>query len=212
MSGQEGAHAPSKPRGRIALVISVVLNFVLIIALVAVADPMGIKKPKVVFPPTAGNSAPAPTPPQPSTRPAYQFAPSSDKQVDGSLQCPDAGSVAAGKGNDKTEIVTVEGSTDKPILLLGPNRRVVIAQDAIMTGPVIMCGDGGTLLIIGYMQGPVVMRGGNVKIVVQDGGKEKLPPAYSTSNGVVTSCTTKGAANTPDCDSYRPRPGAKPNG
>jgi type IV secretory pathway TrbD component len=188
--------------------LSIVLNVVLGIAFGSVADPFGIsKEPRTLYP-----SAPAAASPSP-TRPAYLFAPSSDTPVNGALQCPDAGSVTAGKGDDRTQVVTVQDSTDKPIMLLGANRRVVIAKGATATGSVVMCGDGATLYIAGTMQGQVVIRGNSPKIVVQNGDKSKLPPAYSTSNGLVLSCTTDRAnRSVPSCNDYLPRPGAKPNG
>lgn len=175
----------------------------------ALTDPLGAKdQGAVTSQGVRASASPSPS----TTRPGYQFPSSSDKPVDGSLQCPDAGSVAAGKGDDKTQVLTLKGSAAKPVMLLGPNRRVIVAKDAVMVGPVIMCGDGATLLIIGTMQGQVVIRGNGVKIVVQDGDKNKLPPAYSTSNGTVLICTTSSSPATPHCDNYRPRPGVKPGG
>lgn len=209
MSHQQNAPSPSA--GRAARFAIVVLSLIVVaegIALGGLADPFGInKEPKFAYP--AATATPSPTP----SRPAYQFAPSSDRQVDGSLQCPDAGSVAAGRGDSKTQVVVLNESSDEPIMLLGPDRRVIIGKNAVMTGSVVMCGDGGTVLIVGRINAPVVMRGNNVKIVVQDGDKAKLPPVYSTSNGQVLICNTgKRNPSLPHCDNYLPRPTPKPSG
>lgn len=182
----------------------------LIIAFVAVANPFDAG---TVATPTPKVVVPSPTPSPSTTRPPYQFPSVTESQIPGSQQCPDAGSVGAGDSDAKTEVVQIKDDSKADIRLLGPNRRVVIAEGATMSGSITICGDGGTVLIIGRQTGPVLMQGSGVKIVVQDAGAEKLPPAYSTTNGRVFKCTTdKKERTTPQCSDYLPRPGAKPNG
>lgn len=176
----------------------------------ALTDPLGAKDQGAV----TSQGVQASASPSPSTtRPTYQFPSNSDTPVPAAQQCPDAGSVAAGRGDNKTELAGIAGQRNKPLLLLGPNRRVVIGPNAKMTAPVTVCGDGGTVLIIGSLQAPVVMRGNGVKLVVQDGGKELLPPSYSVNNGQVLQCSTKPSdSEFPACDNYVPRPQPKSSG
>jgi hypothetical protein len=208
---QQAAHAkPKASRAvRIWIIALVVVCLVEGIVIFAMADPFGANKPNVAFSPGAQVSA---SPGTQVSRPAYQFPSNSDQPVPATQQCPDAGSVAAGKGDNKTEIAGIADLRTKPLLLLGPNRRVVIGPSAKMMGSVTVCGDGGTVLIIGAMEAPVLMRGNGVKLVVQDGGKELLPPTYSVNNGQVLQCSTKpDDPEFPACDNYVPRPQPKPS-
>lgn len=208
MTAQE---QPTKARrtARIWIIVLVLVCLAEGFVIVAVTDPFGASKPDVAFSPGVQASV-APNPS--ASRPSYQFPSNSDQPVPATQQCPDAGSVAAGKGDNKTELAGIAGLRSKPLLLLGPNRRVVIGPSAQMTGTVTVCGDGGTVLIIGSMKAPVLMRGNGVKLVVQDGGKDLLPPMYSVNNGQVLQCSTKpNDAEFPACDNYVPRPQPKPS-
>lgn len=197
-------------RWRVAFVAMVFVILGEALVIFALADPLGLKAEEATVP-TFQQATPTPTPSP--TRPVWQFAPASNDPVPGAQQCPDAGSVGAGTADIKTEVLRITGKQNRPVRLLGPNRRVVIADGAVMTGSITICGDGGTVLVIGSLKGTVLMRGSGVKIVVQDGGREKLPPAYFTTNGSVFECTTvRSDTGMPHCDDYLPRPNAKPNG
>lgn len=197
---------------RNATMVLAVVVIGLVIALFAVINPFGAGTPQVAGQsPRPATASPSPSPS--STRQPFQFPAVSESPLPGSQQCPDAGSVGAGDSDIKTEVLEIKGQRDTDVRLLGPNRRVVVADNATMTGSITMCGDGGTILIIGTLRGSVLMQGTGVKIVVQDGGTEKLPTAYSTTNGRVFRCSTnKSDRTTPQCADFVPRPSAKPNG
>lgn len=121
-----------------------------------------------------------------------------------SQACPDIGSVGAHQSGDTNMRVAVIDSRQsfETVRLLGPDRRVVIAKNAVMYGSVTVCGQNGTVLIVGKMNGAVFMRGGG-KIVVQDDAE--LPTAYST-DGQVFRCTTNHVDQSmPHCADFTPQ-------
>jgi hypothetical protein len=204
-----GVPAHGAKRRKVPRVVWVLLGVAVLIGVLvtfAYINPWDLETPKAA--PTA-NAKPSAS--SSSTRPPYLLPQVSESGLPGAQQCPDAGSIGAGESDTKTEVVEIKGNSSAAIRLLGPNRRVVIAQGAVMTGPVTLCGDGATVLVIGAMKGTVLLQGSGVKIVLQDAANP--PPAYSTSNGRVLRCTTNATdPNTPHCADFTPRPGAKPNG